>query len=159
EHPFVRFVSAESLAYLGSTAGVEVLTELARSHSIFAKNCTIALANLSETIARDKLADLLADEDPALRCAAFHALTLMDESDPRLNGKHLSDSFWLYQVPQTPSSMVYFSTSKRAQVVLFGKNVTLVPDTRLIVGSRKEFTIAPTRENGKFAVKRFTLEG
>jgi hypothetical protein len=159
KHPFIRFVCAESLAYLGSTAGVDTLAELARNHAILAKNCTIALANLSETIARDRLAELLADEDPALRCAAFHALTLLDETDSRLGGTYLSDSFWLYRVPQTPSSMVYFSTSKRAQVVVFGNNVILVPDTRMMVGTGREFTVAHDKEHNKFVIKRFTSRG
>src|ERR1019366_5347060 len=33
EHPFVRFASAEALAYLGSTTGVETLTQLAQKYS------------------------------------------------------------------------------------------------------------------------------
>jgi hypothetical protein len=159
EHPFIRFICAESLAYLGSTAGVDTLADLARNHSILAKNCTIALANLSETIARDRLGELLSDEDPALRCVAFHALTLLDESDPRLGGKYLADSFWHYRVPQAPSSMVYFSTHKRAQVVVFGKDVILLPETRMIVGARKEFTVAHDKGQDKFVVKRFTTRG
>jgi Flagellar P-ring protein len=159
DHPFIRFICAESLAYLGSTAGVDMLAELARSQSILAKNCTIALANLSETIARDRLGELLADEDPALRCAAFHALTLLDESDSRLGGKFLSDSFWLYRIPQAPTPMVYFSTSKRAQVVVFGKDVILVPETRMMVGTRREFTVAHSKEQNKFVIKRFTPRG
>ncbi len=159
EHPFVRFVSAESLAYLGSTAGVDALADLARNHSIFARNATIALANLSESIALDRLGELLADDDPALRCAAFHALTLVKESEPRLGGNYLNESFWLYRVPQTPSSMVYFSTSKRAQVVVFGKNVILVPETRMMVGTRREFTVAHSKEQNKFVVKRITTSG
>ena len=159
EHPFIRFICAESLAYLGSTAGVDTLAELARSQSILAKNCTIALANLSETVARDRLGELLADEDPALRCAAFHALALLDESDPRLGGKFLSDSFWLYRVPQAPTPMVYFSTSKRAQVAVFGKDVSLQPETRMMVGTRREFTVAHSKEQNKFVVKRFTPQG
>ncbi len=159
ENPFIRFICAESLAYLGSTAGVEVLAELARSQSILAKNCTIALANLSEDIARDRLGELLADDEPALRCAAFHALTLLDETDPRLGGKFLSDSFWLYRVPQAPTPMVYFSTSKRAQVVVFGKDVILQPETRMMVGTRREFTVAHSKEQNKFVIKRFTPRG
>jgi hypothetical protein len=159
EHPFIRFICAESLAYLGSTAGVDALAELARNQPIFANNCTIALANLSETIARDRLGDLLADEHPSLRCAAFHALTLLDESDPRLGGKYLSDSFWLYRVPQAPSPMVYFSTSTRAQVVVFGKNVVLAPETRMLVGTRREFTVAHDKDQHKFVIKRITSRG
>lgn len=159
EHPFTRFVCAESLAYLGSTAGVDALADLARNHSILAKNCTIALANLSETVARDRLGGMLADDDPALRCAAFHALTLLDEDDPRLGGKFINDAFWLYRVPQAPSPMVYFSTSKRAQVVVFGKDVILLAETHMLIGTRSEFTVAHEKDKNQFVVQRITTRG
>ena len=157
EHPFVRFCSAEALAYLGSTVGVDVLAELAQKHPIFAKNCTIALANLGENICRDRLADMLVSEEPALRCAAFHALTLIDENDSRLGGFHLKGTFWLHQISQAPSPMVYFSTGKRAQIVLFGKNIRLEPGTRVIIP--KDFTVAHDDKTGKFWVKRITARG
>ena len=157
DHPFVRFVSAEALTYLGSTAGVEVLTKLAQQYPIFAKNATIALANLGETICRDRLADLLGCDEPAVRCAAFHALSLIDEADPRLGGQHVNDAFWLYRVPHAAKPMVYFSTGKRPQVVLFGRNIVLSPETRMFVG--KDFTVAHDEKQGKFLVKRITTRG
>lgn len=165
EHTFNRFVCAEALAYLGNTAGVDALADLARSQPILVKNCTIALANLSETVARDRLAELLADDDPALRCAAFHALTLLDENDPRLGGNFLADSFWLYRVPQAPTPMVYFSTHRVAQIVMFGKGIVLQTHTRtkdglkptsMMIGTRQELVIAPGKEQDKFVLTRFT---
>ncbi len=150
DHPFVRFTSAEALAYLGSTAGVDVLTQLAKEQPIFAKACTVALANLGETICRDRLAELFACDEPALRCAAFHALALMDEADPRLGGQYLNKAFWLYRVPQAPTAMVYFSTSKRAQIVLFGRQIVLANDTRMIIG---DFTVVHNKQDGNFHVK------
>lgn len=153
DHPLVRFASAEALAYLGSTLGVEALTDLAQKHPILAKNCTTALADLGENICRDKLGNLLASDDRALRCAAFHALTLLDEKDSHLGGQLLNDVFWLYRVPQAGSPMVYYSTNKRPQVVLFGRNIELAPDTRVMVG---DFTVVQQKEDGKIHVKRIT---
>ena len=116
-----RFSSAEALAYLGSTAGVETLVELTQKHTLFAQHACMAMANLSETICRDKLAQLLASTEPTVRSSAFHALTLIDETDIRLGGQYINDTFWLHRVPQAPSPMVYFATSKRPQVLLFGR--------------------------------------
>jgi flagellar basal body P-ring protein FlgI len=155
DHPFVRFTSAEALAYLGSTAGVEALTQSAKAHSIFAKHATIALASLGESICKDKLAELFGSDDPALRCAAFQALSQLDERDPRLGGQFVNRSFWLNHVSQAPTSMVYFSTSKRAQVVLFGRNIVLDRSTRMIVG---DFTVVPHDKQDQFLVKRFTTQ-
>lgn len=157
DHPFVRFASADALAYLGSTAGVDELAQLARQHPIFVRHCTTALANLGENICRDRLAELLAGADPALRCAAFHALSQLDENDKSLGGLFLNQAFWLHHIPQSPSPMVYFSTAKRAQVVLFGRNIVLAPDTRMAVG--KDYTVAAGGKDGQFLVKRITVLG
>jgi hypothetical protein len=157
KHPFVRFASAEALAYLGSTLGVDALTELPQQHGIFARPATIALASLGEEICRDKLAFLMAHEDRSLRCAACNALVLLDETDPRLGGEFLRDTFWLYRAPHAPNPMVYFSTSKRPQVVLFGRNLVLAPGTSMMVG--KDFTVKHYDNDGKFYVKRITTRG
>ena len=158
QHPFVRFASAEALTFLGSTAGVETLAQLAPQYSILTKHCAIALANFDETMGRDKLYEMLASPDPALCCNVFNALSLHDETDRRLGGVHVNETFWLYRVPQAPTPMVYFSTSKRAQVVLLGRKIELSPATRLLVGAGKEFTIVPHEQPGKMIVKRFLRE-
>jgi hypothetical protein len=159
DHPFVRFASAEALAYLGSTAGVEVLAQCAQKHTIFAKHATLALASLEESISHDKLSELFASDDPALRCSAFHALSLVEDTDPRhkidprLGGQLLNNTFWLHRLPQSPCKTVYYSTSKRAQVVLFGRDIVLDSGTRMIVG---DYTVAPNDKPHQFLVKRFT---
>lgn len=150
EHPFVRFAAAESLAYLGSTLGVDMLAKLAQDHAILASHCTLALASLGENVCRHRLGDLLASDEPALRCAAFHAFSQLDEADARLGGVHVNDTFWLYRQPSASTAMVYYSTSKRPQVVLYGRNITLARDTQLIVG--KDFPVTVDKE-GKCTVK------
>jgi flagellar basal body P-ring protein FlgI len=153
DHPFVRFASAEALAYLGSTAGVDALAQSAKAHAVFAKYATIALASLGESICKDKLAELFSSDDPALRCAAFHALSQLDEREPRLGSQFVNQSFWLHHITQAPTNMVYFSTSKRAQVVVFGRNIVLDRNTRMIVG---DYTVVPHDKKDQFLVKRFT---
>jgi hypothetical protein len=157
-HPFVRFCAAESLTYLGNTAGVETLAQLARKYPILAKHATIALANLNESFCRDRLADLLAADDPALRCAAFDALAVTDETDSRLRGAVVgNETFWLYQLSQAPNQMVYFSTSRRPQVVLFGNPITLKPGPGVIIP--KDFTVTHDSKSNKFLIKRITASG
>jgi hypothetical protein len=159
EHAFVRFTSAEALAYLGSTVGVETLTQLALEYPILANHCTLAMASLGENVCRHKLGDLLVSDQPALRCAAFHAFVLLDDTDPRLGGA-FADTPWLYRQPHAPDPMVYFSTSKRAQVVLFGKGIVLSPRTSMIVGmASKDFTIKMDEKEGRCTVKRITTQG
>jgi len=157
DHPFVRFASAEALAYLGNTAGVETLSRLAQEHPILANHCTIALANLGESICRHKLGDLLTSDQPALRCAAFHAMTLLDNEETRLGGLNINDSFWLYRQPNAPNAMVYYSTGKRAQIVCYGRNIILSPKTRMMVG--KDFTVTVSEGTNQCVVKRITTQG
>ncbi len=156
DHPMVRFASAEALAYLGSALGVDTITQLMQQHPILAKNGALALANLGESICRDKLGLLLASDDRALRCHAFHALALLDENDPRLGGQLLNETLWLYRIPHAPSAMVSYSTGKRPQVALFGRGVVLSPDTRTII---RDYTVQFDKNDGKFHVKRITTRG
>ncbi|MBI1830043.1 MAG: flagellar basal body P-ring protein FlgI [Planctomycetes bacterium] len=156
-HPYVRFASAEALAYLGSTAGVDALTQAAREHPVFVKHAALALANLGESICRDRLAELMITDQPALRCAAFHALSMLDENDSRLGGTFLNGTAWVHRVPQAPNSEIYFSTGRRPQIVLFGKGITLAPGTRMMVGN--DFPVIPGERAGEFLVKRITVQG
>jgi hypothetical protein len=156
DHPFVRFTSAEALAYLGSTAGVDVLTQLIGQHPVFIKHGTLALANLGELLCKDRLGELIRNGEPAVRCAAFHALSLLDEKDARLGGTLLNDAVWLHRIPQAAGSMIYFAPSRRPQVVIFGKGPVLNPGTRLLIG---KYTIAPSQHPGEFLVKHITERG
>jgi len=155
-HPYVRFVSAEALAYLGSTAGVEALAHAAREHPVFIKHATLALANLSESICRDRLAELTLSDQHAVRFAAFHALSLIDERDSRLGAVNVGGTEWIHRIPNAPDAVIAFTTSRRPQVVLFGKGIVVSPDTRLMLGA---FTVVPGERNGEMFVKRYSTRG
>ncbi len=109
----VRFASAEALAYLGSTAGVEELSHLAEHLPDLRMHCLMALASLDEGICRTKLAEMLTLDDTTLRCGAFLALRLLDESAPRLakdlGGELLGNSYWVHQVAPKSPRLVYFA--------------------------------------------------
>jgi hypothetical protein len=158
----VRFTSAEALTYLGSTAGVAPLAELAERHQQVRFWALLALANLDESVTRGKLAELLERPDTELRCGAFKALRMLDRTDPRsrderLGAELLNDGYWLHQVaPQSPP-MAYMSLSKRAEIVLFGGDVKLTPPVKILAGP--EFTITAARFDKSCTVSRIDSKG
>ncbi|HWY85216.1 MAG TPA: flagellar basal body P-ring protein FlgI [Gemmataceae bacterium] len=160
DHPLVRFASAEALAYLGSTAGVDDLAKLAEQQPDVRMYCLMALSSLDEGICRNKLAEMLTMDDSALRCGAFRALRLLDESAPRLRndlgGEVLGHSFWLHRVAPKSPRLVYFALGKKAEVVLFGEGIQLAP-LKVLAGS--EFTVAIEEGDDRCTVSRITNHG
>ncbi len=160
-HPFVRFASAEALAYLGSAAGVETLAQLAQEHPILAAPCTLALASLGEAVCKQTLGELMTNAQPALRCAAFDALTQLEDIDKDigilLGAMPVNEVFTLHRQPNAPNATVYYSTGKRAQVILFGRNIRLSTETSMMVG--KDYTVKMDAKAGQCVVKRITTEG
>ncbi len=159
-HALVRFASAEALAYLGNTGGVEELARLAEQQPDLRMFCLMALSSLDEGICRTKLAEMLALDDSSLRCGAFRALRLLDESGPRLQkdlgGEFLGHSFWLHQVAPKSSRLVHFALGKKAEVVLFGDDIQLAP-VRLLAGT--EFAVAVESGDDRCTVSRITSQG
>lgn len=172
DHALVRFASAEALAYLGSTAGVEELSHLARRHTELRRYCLLALASLEEAICRDRLGEMLTEPDVELRCGAFMAYRLIEE--PRLTeaafkeasrlgrevplgAELLNDAFWLHRLTPNSPRLVHFSMGKRAEIVLFGDNIQIVPPVKVLVGP--EFTITAEPGDDRCTVSRFTNQG
>ena len=83
EHYLVRFASAEALAYLECATGIEELAKLAEQYPNLRLYAMIALSSMDEGICRTKLTEMLSKDDAALRCGAFRALRLLDESPQR----------------------------------------------------------------------------
>jgi hypothetical protein len=152
--PLVRFCAAEALAYLGSTAGCEQLTRLADSQPLLRAYCLLALSSLEEGVCRQDLTDMLSASDAELRCGAFQALRMIDDSDKRLNGESINNGFWLHQVAPGSPPMVYFSVRQRAEVVLFGSDIHLTPPVKVLAGP--EFTITADVGDDRCTVGRFS---
>ena len=112
---------------------------------------------MGETICRDRLAQLLGSGEPAVRASAFHGLSLLDDTDSRLGGQLVNGTFWLHRVSQSPASMVCFASSKKAQVIFFGRNIRLLPDSRMFVG--KDYTVVSDLTGDKCLVKRINVQG
>jgi hypothetical protein len=158
DHPLVRFSAAEALAYLGSTAGCEELARLAEAHAELRSYCLMALASLEEGICRGKLEDMMACPDAELRCGAFQALRLIDETDKRLHAERPNNAFWLHQVASQSRPMAYFAVRERPEIVLFGSDIRLVPTppdgVKILVG---DFTITADCGDDRCTVSRILV--
>lgn len=174
DQQLVRFASAEALTYLGSTAGIEELSRLAREQGVLRSFCLLAIAGLDESVCRTRLNEMLVHEDIELRCGAFVALRRLNEG--YLNERYLAEcrrkdvppnlplgaeclgrSTWLHQLAPGSSSLVYFSIEKRAEVVLFGEDIRLVAPIKILVGP--DFTVTADSGDDRCTISRITGEG
>ncbi len=80
----VRFFSAEALAYLGDTAGVETLGQSVIRNAKFRIYALAALASLDQAASHMKLRQLMDEADIEVRYGAFNALRTLDPHDPFL---------------------------------------------------------------------------
>jgi hypothetical protein len=152
-HPLVRFTSAESLTYLGSTAGVDELARLADNYTVLRGNCLTALASLNESMSNIKLADMLHSPKPQVRYGAFRSLLVNDEQSEAIAGENIRNQYWLHKIAPGSESMVHLSTSRRAEIVLCGEAPKLVPPFRLPAGN--EFTLTAVEGDRVCTISRY----
>ncbi len=157
EHPLIRFCSAEALAYLGSPSCAEELARSVIDQPLLRAFSLTAMASLDEAICQVKLREILYScSDDETRYGAFRALRALDEKNETIQGDYLSESFWLHRVsPDTPG-MVHISTSKRPEIVLFGKEPMFKPPFSLQAG---EFTLTSGEDDTKCNLSRIPLRG
>jgi hypothetical protein len=103
-----------------------------------------AMASLDEAVCHVKLRDLLAAPAAETRYGAFRALRALDEHDPAVQGQLLNNSFWVHRVAAQSPALVHLSTSRRAEVVLFGEEPSLIPPFSFLAG---EFTVTAGRDD------------
>lgn len=156
-HVLVRFTSAEALAYLGSPSCGDELAKLVKDQPALRAYCLTALASLDEAICHVKLRELLSSESAETRYGAFRALRALDQRDPGTHGELLNDSFWLHRVAPASGSLVHFSTSRRAEVVLFGEDALFDPPFSFRAGP--DFIISAGRDDDRCMVTCVTLRG
>jgi hypothetical protein len=164
-HPLVRFCAAESLAYLGSTAGIAELANLAVDHPDLRAYALAAIAGLDESICRQKLGELMTIDDPQLRSGAFRALAMLDDADLRLGGEEVIQTtarvprttFYLHKVAPVSVPLVTFATTKRAEVVIFGADPTIKAPLRILAGG--DFTVTADPGDDRLTISRFTVRG
>ncbi|MFM7152391.1 MAG: flagellar basal body P-ring protein FlgI, partial [Gemmataceae bacterium] len=154
---FVRFCSAESLAYLGSPSCGEELAKVAISYPILRAHALTALGSLDEAICHLKLKELVVSNlDDDLRYGAFRSLKTLNDSDPLVRGEQPNESFWLHTVGGETKPFIHISTNKFAEVVLFGESQKFRPPFSFLAG---EFAVTASKEDNRCTVSRFPLGG
>jgi hypothetical protein len=137
--PWIRFASAEALAYLGQTDGAAELARLAEDHAALRAPALKALASTDDAACTDRLVDLMACSDPMLRYGAFLALRLADDNNASARGLLINNSFWLHQLAASSPSMIHLTSERRCEIALFGDSPKLRGPFTLPVGS--DFTV------------------
>lgn len=155
-HALVRFAAAEALAYLGSTSCGDELAKLAAEEPMLRAYCLAALASLDEGVCFNQLRELMACTSPELRYGAFRALRALDERNDSIKGEFLNDSFWLHRVVPGSTSLVHMSTSRRAEIVVFGEEPFLEPPYSFMAGP--EFTITAGDNDQHCTISRFSVQ-
>jgi hypothetical protein len=122
----VRFCSAESLAYLGNSAGGEELSTIVKQQPYLRAFALTALASLDQKVSYAKLHDILAtSNNDVVRYGAFRALRTLNDKDEAIAGELLNESFWLHRIAPKTEPMIHVSSSKRPEIVLFGEEAKL----------------------------------
>ncbi len=157
-HPLVRFCAAEALAYLGSPSCGEELARAVAEQPVLRAYALTALASLDEAVCHVKLRELLATSaDDETRYGAFRALRALNEREADVRGELLNDSFWLHRVAPNAPPLVHVSSTRRAEIVLFGPEQVLRPPFSFLAG---EFAVtASDDDHDRCTVSRFPLHG
>jgi hypothetical protein len=154
-HPLVRFCSAEALLYLGSPAGAAAAATAALDQPLLRAFALTALASLDEGVCQEKLAELLSTaRDDETRYGAFRALATLDEQHPAVRGDHLNDAFWLHRTARNSPPVIHVSTTKRAEIVLFGEEPFLKGPFGFMAG---EFAVTATDKDASCTISRIPL--
>jgi hypothetical protein len=154
ESPLVRFCSAEALAYLGSPSCGEELARVVEQQPALRAFSLTALASLDEAVCHVELRRLLSSPSPETRYGAFRALRALDEYEEAVPGELLNEAFWLHQVAPHSAPLVHLSTVKRAEIVLFGKEASLIPPFPIVAG---EFTVTAKQGDERCTITRISL--
>jgi hypothetical protein len=150
-HPLVRFCAAEALAYLGSpSCGTELARTVEQQPALRAFSLT-ALASLDEAVCHIELRNLWGSTSAETRYGAFRALRALDENDEAVQGELLNDSYWLHRVAPNSSGMIHISSTRRAEIVLFGEEPCLIPPFPIVAG---EFTVTAGRDDDHCTLAR-----
>lgn len=145
EYEVVRFASAQSLAYLGNSNGMEQLGRLAEHSTDYRAYAISALIALDGPASRIQLSRLLNAESAEARYGAFRALWAYDAKDSLIRGQSLNDQFFLHEINSTASPMVHLARNFRSEVVIFNSRQQLLTPFSLRAG---DFILLNASANG-----------
>ncbi|HTU22577.1 MAG TPA: flagellar basal body P-ring protein FlgI [Gemmataceae bacterium] len=157
EHPLVRFCSAEALAYLGESEGGNELAAAVDRSPLLRSFALTAMASLDEAVCHVRLTELLTSgREDETRYGAFRALHTLNPHQKLVHGELLNDSFWLHRVAPHSTSLVHISSTRRAEIVVFGEEPMLKPSFGLQAG---EFVVTATKDDHRCTISRVPLRG
>lgn len=148
----VRFYAAESLAYLDSTAAVEILADVARNEPAFRINAMAALSAMDDVTAFEALHGLLSVESAETRYGAFRSLWAMNQHDPLIAGEDMNGAFTLHHLDVGGTPMIHVTNSHRPEIVLFGKQPPLKMPMMLDAGTG---VLVNGMQGGELTVSKF----
>jgi flagellar basal body P-ring protein FlgI len=140
----VRFASAEALAYLDETQAAEPLGEAACNVPAFRVFALTALSAMDDYAAADQLRQLLHVPSAETRYGAFRALWAMNPQEAAIRGVSLGGQFSYHVVDTSAPPMIHVTRSRRAEIVLFGRQQRFLMPVALEAGNR----IMVTGRNG-----------
>jgi len=136
DDPEVRFASAEALAYLDETQAAEPLGEAARNVPAFRVFALTALSAMDDYAAADQLRQLLHVPSAETRYGAFRALWAMNPQEAAIRGASLGGQFSYHVVETSAPPMIHVTRSRRAEIVLFGRQQRFLTPVALEAGNR-----------------------
>jgi hypothetical protein len=154
-YPLVRFAAAEALAYLGNTAGADVLQKSAIEHPVLQAYALTALAALDDALGMSKLEELLTHKKPELRYGAFRAYREIDPTSEFVRGQRCKHAFMLHEVVVPGPSMIHLLREGRSEVVLFGEAPKLVPPFSLMSGN---ITVTARKDDAVATISAFSAK-
>jgi flagellar basal body P-ring protein FlgI len=153
DSPLVRFCSAEALAYLDDPSCGQELARIVEQAPVLRAYALTALASLDAAICHIELRRLLDSPSAETKYGAFRALHALDEREDAIQGDLLNESFWLHHVAPASPPMIHISTRNRAEIVLFGEDVRIVPPFSILAG---EYVVAAGKDDDKCTVTRIS---
>lgn len=152
--PEVRFYAAEALAYLDDSRAAAPLAEAARNEPAFRAFALAALSAMNDVAAAEKLREMLHLSSAETRYGAFRALWATNPEDPAIRGENLKGQFSYHVLDTAGPPMVHVTRSRRAEVVLFGRDQFLQPPFTLEAGNE---ILVTCRGGNEMTVSRFAV--
>ncbi|MEZ6057837.1 MAG: flagellar basal body P-ring protein FlgI [Planctomycetaceae bacterium] len=152
-----RFHAAQSLAYLGDTAGVNTLVEAARTEPAFR---VFALAALSATMSPEAvvgLRELFDEESIETRYGAFRAITTIMPYETSVAGAEMKGGYTLHPVQTEASPFVHFTKRRKREIVIFGPQQEFL--TPVIIKAGQGITVRSNPEGTGMIISHIASDG
>lgn len=151
-----RFHSAIALAYLGSSEGLPVLVDAARTERAFRVFAFAAMSTLEDAEAHIALRELMNESNAETRYGAFRALWTLDKNDPFIRGETLGlpedveakknrnlGDYKLHVLRTSGEPMIHTTLRTRPEVVVFGADQEFRAPMYLAAGRHVMVTAQP----------------